>query len=218
MIKNIFFDFDGVILESVSIKTDAFYEMYLPYGKETAEKVKAFHLANGGVSRFDKFRYFAKEFLGEKIDEAKIQMLAEQFGKLVMDKILECPYVPGAIEFLENHSQDYNCFVVSATPHEEINYIVKKKGIEVYFKSIHGFPTKKTEIVAKLVDYYRMDVSESLFIGDAEADYIAAFQNDLHFLLRKTPENVYIFKEKNMHSTPDLTKLHHILKKNKIFI
>ena len=213
MIKNIFFDFDGVILESVSIKTDAFYEMYLPYGKETAEKVKAFHLANGGVSRFDKFRYFAKKFLGEKIDEAKIQMVAEQFGKLVLDKILECPYVPGAFEFLENHSQDYNCFVVSATPNEEVNYIVKKKRIEGYFKSIHGSPTKKTEIVAKLIDYYGMDVSESIFIGDAEADFNAAFENDLYFLLRKTSENALIFKEKNIHSAPDLTRLHHILKK-----
>ena len=32
-IKNIFFDFDGVIAESVNAKTDAFEEMYLPYLK-----------------------------------------------------------------------------------------------------------------------------------------------------------------------------------------
>ena len=40
MIKNIFFDFDGVLAESVNIKTDAFYEMFLKYGKDIAEKVK----------------------------------------------------------------------------------------------------------------------------------------------------------------------------------
>ena len=39
LIKNIFFDFDGVIAESVSAKTDAFKEMYMPYGEEIAAKV-----------------------------------------------------------------------------------------------------------------------------------------------------------------------------------
>ena len=38
-IKNIFFDFDGVIAESVSAKTEAFREMYLPYGIDIANQV-----------------------------------------------------------------------------------------------------------------------------------------------------------------------------------
>ena len=50
MIKAIFWDFDGVIADSVNVKTDAFYELYLPYGKNIAEKVKEYHLANGGFS------------------------------------------------------------------------------------------------------------------------------------------------------------------------
>ena len=66
MIKNIIFDFDGVICESVDIKTDAFYEMYLPYGEEVALKVKEHHIANGGMSRYDKFRHYEKVFLDKK--------------------------------------------------------------------------------------------------------------------------------------------------------
>ena len=60
-IKNIFFDFDGVIAESVSAKTDAFEEMYLPYGKDIAAKVVEYHKLHGGVSRYEKFKYFHKE-------------------------------------------------------------------------------------------------------------------------------------------------------------
>ena len=52
MIKAIFWDFDGVIADSVNVKTDAFYEMYLPYGKHIADKVRQYHLNNGGVSRY----------------------------------------------------------------------------------------------------------------------------------------------------------------------
>ena len=35
MIKGIIFDFDGVIVESVSVKTDAFAELYSKYNDDT---------------------------------------------------------------------------------------------------------------------------------------------------------------------------------------
>ena len=56
MIKTIFFDFDGVILNSVNVKTEAFRDMYKQYGDDIAQKVVNHHLANGGVSIFEKFR------------------------------------------------------------------------------------------------------------------------------------------------------------------
>ena len=74
-IKNIFFDFDGVIAESVSAKTDAFNEMYLPYGKDVADKVVEYHKLHGGVSRYEKFKYFHKEFLNEIINRISIDSL-----------------------------------------------------------------------------------------------------------------------------------------------
>ena len=60
-VKNIFFDFDGVILDSVDCKTQAFEKMYSKYGNDIAKKVKKYHLNNGGVSRFEKFRFWHKE-------------------------------------------------------------------------------------------------------------------------------------------------------------
>ena len=48
MIKNILFDFDGVLVESVSIKAKAFEKMYLPYGVEMARRVVNHHLFRGG--------------------------------------------------------------------------------------------------------------------------------------------------------------------------
>ena len=41
---NYFFDFDGVIKDSVDCKTEAFELMYSKYGFEIAEKVKKYHL------------------------------------------------------------------------------------------------------------------------------------------------------------------------------
>ena len=62
MIKGIIFDFDGVIVESVNIKTIAFKKIYKKYGNEIVNKVVDHHLSNGGMSRFEKFNYYHKNF------------------------------------------------------------------------------------------------------------------------------------------------------------
>ena len=67
VIKNIFFDFDGVILDSVDCKTQAFEAMYAQHGQEIADQVKKHHLENGGVSRFEKFKHWHKKHLGIEI-------------------------------------------------------------------------------------------------------------------------------------------------------
>ena len=46
--------FDGVIKESVSVKTDAFVDLFRPYGRDVCEQVRKHHLANGGMSRYQK--------------------------------------------------------------------------------------------------------------------------------------------------------------------
>ena len=53
----IFFDFDGVLVESVDIKTTAFARLYAGHGEPVADAVVAYHRQNMGTSRFVKFRY-----------------------------------------------------------------------------------------------------------------------------------------------------------------
>ena len=38
--KTIFWDFDGVIKDSVSVKSDAFEELFLPFGSDVAKKLE----------------------------------------------------------------------------------------------------------------------------------------------------------------------------------
>ena len=58
MLKGIIFDFDGVIAESVQIKSDAFASLYEQYGDNIVKKVIEHHEANGGMSRFEKIRLY----------------------------------------------------------------------------------------------------------------------------------------------------------------
>lgn len=199
MIKNILFDFDGVICESVDIKTEAFYEMYLPYGEEIAQKVKKHHIANGGMSRYDKFQHYEKEFLGKTLTNEKMEDLSSKFSSLVKTKVIAAPFVKGALEFLKEYSQNYKCFIVSATPMDEMIEIAKAKQIDQYFQEIYGSPQNKIEWGKYILKSYKLQASETLFIGDAMSDFNAAHSNDMHFLLRKTDGNEILF--------PDGTKM-----------
>ena len=53
--KVIFLDFDGVICESCEIKNQAYYNSYIKFGPEIAQKALDYHLMHGGVSRVKLF-------------------------------------------------------------------------------------------------------------------------------------------------------------------
>ena len=52
------FDCDGVLLNSNSLKTDAFYKSALDWGASPAKDLVNYHVQNGGISRYQKFDYF----------------------------------------------------------------------------------------------------------------------------------------------------------------
>ena len=61
--KNIFFDFDGVIANSVSCKTEAFRDLYLPYGDKIADQVVQHHFIMEGCQGLKSLKYIIKNFL-----------------------------------------------------------------------------------------------------------------------------------------------------------
>ena len=212
MIKNIIFDFDGVICESVHIKTDAFYEMYLPYGEEIAQKVKEYHIANGGMSRYEKFKYFEKAFLGKTLSESKMKELSSQFSDIVKHKVINAPFVEGVLQFLEEHSHEYRCFIISATPNEEMKEIAKEKKIDQYFIEICGSPKNKIEWGKYILDTYKLKPNETIFVGDAISDYNAAITHGLFFILRRTPENLSLLIETPVKSIENFNTFDTLLK------
>ena len=54
----IIFDFDGVVVESGDIKTQAFANLYRTHGEAIMAEVARYHRLNGGMSRYQKFHYF----------------------------------------------------------------------------------------------------------------------------------------------------------------
>ena len=179
----VFFDFDGVILDSVDVKTKAFAKMFRKYGPEVEKNVVEYHLNNGGVSRFDKFRYYYEEILKTPVNEETIKSLSEQFSYLVVDGVLASQFISGAKESLKVlNKNSIPAYIVSGTPDNEIKLIIKKKGLNKYFKEVHGSPRKKWEICQEIINRENYNPQNCLFVGDAMSDYNAARKNAICFL------------------------------------
>lgn len=204
MIKAIIFDFDGVLVESANIKTEAFGEIFSKWPAKTEEGV-AYHLKNMGISRYVKFRYFYENILGEPYSEEIGLELGKQFSAIVSDKIKKAPPVKGTIDFLKKWHKEYRLFIASGTPQEELQDIVSYKGIEKFFSFIFGSPATKFEIVTDILRTYPLSKEQVAFVGDAESDKKAAIDSGIHFILRMTAENQNLIGSK--YNVEDLTQL-----------
>jgi len=182
------FDFDGVIKDSVKVKSEAFVQLYESEGKEFQQKVEQFHLANGGISRYVKFKVW-NEWLGRSTSQEAINELAKNFAELVIDNVVASPFVNGALEAVELAGQNALNFIATGTPDDEINLILSQLGLEKFFREVHGSSSKKSVIVKGILERFRLSPSEVLFIGDAQTDYHAALENGLDFYLRETYYN-----------------------------
>jgi phosphoglycolate phosphatase-like HAD superfamily hydrolase len=211
-IKYIFFDFDGVLAESVNIKTEAFRQLYLPYGEAFAQRVVDYHEANGGISRFEKIKIFNGEWLGEDVTEGKIQFLAEKFSDLVMEGVINAPEVKGASAFL-NSANEYEKYIITGTPTVEIIPILKQRKMFHFFEGVYGSPEKKDFWVKEILTSKNISPKQCVFIGDALTDYNAALSNDMTFVLRETEEGKELFKDFTGIRVKDLSNLHSIIEK-----
>jgi HAD superfamily hydrolase (TIGR01549 family) len=185
-VKAVILDFDGVILESLDIKTKAFRELFKDY-PEHLERIIRFHLDNSGISRFEKFRVIYRDYLGLPLDEEGLRRLGEAFSEFVYREILRCPFVPGAREFLERFSKHYPLFVVSATPQEELEDIVARRGLRRFFLEVHGSPPGKAESLQGVLLTHGWQPGEVVFVGDAVNDYTAARRVSIPFIARVRP-------------------------------
>jgi phosphoglycolate phosphatase-like HAD superfamily hydrolase len=206
-IAAIVFDFDGVILESADVKTDAFTELFAAHGPDVQAQVKAHHLANMGISRFVKFAWIYDNLLRQPLSETDSAALGEKFSALALDKVLAAPFVPGADTALAALVARFPLFVASGTPQGELDLIVDRRGLRGSFREVHGTPREKPAILTDLLARHQLDPSQVLFVGDGLSDYKAAAATGVEFLARDTPALHDQWAALGVVRRPDLTDL-----------
>ena len=195
-ISTIIFDFDGIILESVNLKTKAFAELFVDY-PEHLNKIIKLHMENGGMSRFEKFKIIYRDFIKKPLSEEKSQELGQRFSEIVYNKVLKCPFVKGAKELLGCYLNRYAFFVVSGAPQNEICSIIDERGLRKYFKGVYGAPASKGTLIKNILQENSFQPHELVFIGDSINDYIGATEAGVKFVGRRLNSGFDLFKNSN---------------------
>ncbi len=182
--RAIFFDFDGVIVESLEVKVEAFRQIYAPFGPSVEKRAIEHYVHETGVPRLFRFRYCHKHFLGQDPTDAEVQALSDRFGGMVENLVVACDGVPGARDFLEAFADRIPCFVVSATPDAELKRIVRRRGLDRFFAAVHGSPPDKPEVLSRILTERGWPAADTVMIGDGLADYRAATANGIRFVGR----------------------------------
>lgn len=184
----IFWDFDGVIKDSIDVKTDAFYEIFLQFGKNISDLVKTHHEMNGGMSRYEKIPIYLK-LANQKPDEFLVQKISEDFSKKVVQRVINSPWVEKTKKYLDEYNHLKRFVLVTATPSFEIKYILKSLEIDYYFQVIYGAPIDKCYAIQEYLKNNKIPSGCAVMVGDSRGDMDAAIRNNIDFVLRKTSYN-----------------------------
>ncbi len=176
------FDFDGVILDSATLKRQAFADLYRDEAPEQYRAVLAYLGRRGGQPREVKFRHIEGQILGREAGEGRIRELCARFKASVEQRLLQAPAIPGALEFLSRWAGVRPLYLLSATPEAELRSIVRQRGLTPFFEEVLGSPPDKVTGLRYLLARRGQAARETVMIGDSYNDYRAARSNGTRFV------------------------------------
>jgi HAD superfamily hydrolase (TIGR01549 family) len=182
LIKNIIFDFDGVILDSVPTKTEGFKKLFQNFSTDEVNKLVLYHELNGGKSRYVKIKYFFNELLHKDISEQEILEYANKYSEITKEELTNPKYIiEDTLNFIKRNHKKYEMHIASGADEEDLKYICEKLDLTKYFLSINGSPKIKSEIVKDILLDNRYDINETILIGDSVNDFDSAKDNGIDF-------------------------------------
>ncbi len=174
------FDCDGVILDSNKVRARAFYNAALPYGRQHAEALEAYHILHGGVSRYVKFEVLLRDMVGVPVTDDAMQSLLLAFTTEARIGLMQCALAPG-LEALRHATPQANWILVSGADQQELRDVFAARGIAPWFDGgIFGSPSNKDDILARELAGGNLR-QPGLFFGDSRYDHQAATRAGLDF-------------------------------------
>jgi phosphoglycolate phosphatase-like HAD superfamily hydrolase len=180
-LRAIFFDFDGVIMDSMHLKLDGYCLAMAPYGfaRDDVNRLMRRHM---GQSRRRIIRFMHAELAGSEMPDGEFERALRVFNEHDDASRADMQPIPGSFEFLERVHQSYFTAVVTGTPEDFILRTTAHHDLDRYFDIVRGSPDTKRDILADLLAANGLSPAESLFIGDGRTDQEAADHHGMRFV------------------------------------
>ncbi|WP_018390230.1 HAD family hydrolase [Ancylobacter sp. FA202] len=173
-VKAIIFDFDGVILDSAGVKTQAFAHCYAGEDAGQIAAVVDYQQRHGGIGRREKFVHFERSLFGRPADPNSLDALCRRFAAFIETAMLEVPFIPGARETLRALHGRVPLHLVSGMPENELIAVLAQRGLTPFFASVAGAPKHKQEEFRRILYVEGLAPEEALAVGDSTTEFEAA--------------------------------------------
>ncbi|MEA2109475.1 MAG: HAD hydrolase-like protein [Pseudomonadota bacterium] len=181
-IKVIVLDFDGTLIDSNRLKSEAFFKLFSDW--MTRDIVRAVLDEMFEASRYE----ILAEILARRDHrrhedcQPEVRSLAAAFNDIVVDGAKHCREIEDAVEALDFLSSRARLYVSSTTPEAALKEIIAFRGWTDYFVDVFGYPRKKPETLAGIIDREKVENSGVVVVGDGESDRISAGENRCGFI------------------------------------
>jgi beta-phosphoglucomutase-like phosphatase (HAD superfamily) len=198
------FDCDGVLLDTMPAKIEAFRQWVPAAHRACREAFMREVMAGFGKSRATHIAYFYQELLQTEPDPAFLDAEVARFTALCEPLCAGASWRTGSRAFVEACSAaGVPRYVLSGTPQAPLEAMLASAGGTAAFDVIIGSPPAKPESLQRILAETGTAAHRTVFIGDANADQQAALHVGAHF--------VYIASEANRPEAPIATEVTSLL-------
>jgi len=207
----ILLDFDGVIMDSMMLKLDAYCFALAEYGFDRT-KLREQQLRYAGLSRSKAIPIMFEALAGKTLPEGNLERILTLFAE-EDDRLREkMKLMPGSLAFLKNASRKVPLVVVTGTPQEAIDKTVERFELRSYFQEVCGYPPAKAEHLQAQLDKRGLKPEQTIYVGDSIQDYKAANASGIPFVGINNGDNPFaglplMAELKGLGELADLVKL-----------
>ncbi|WPJ98197.1 HAD family hydrolase [Coraliomargarita algicola] len=177
------FDCDGVLLETMAAKIEAFRQWVPQAHIAWRDAFMEVVMAGFGKARTHHIRCFYEEILGETVSEAFLSEEVERFADICEPLCATAAWRIGSREFvLACRQAGIPRYVLSGTPQQPLEAMLSSTGAAGLFDVIIGSPPAKPESLTRILAETGVPAHRCVFVGDAEADRVAAEHVGAHFV------------------------------------
>ncbi len=175
-------DFDGTLIDSNSLKYQAFFQLFPD--ESTQGIVRSVLDEMFEASRYE----ILAEILARRDHcrpegcQAEVELLAAAFNNIVVAGAKRCREIEGAVQALKYLSSRVRLYVSSTTPEEALKEIIAFRGWSGYFVDVFGYPRKKVETLAAIIEREQVASELVVVVGDGESDRVSAEKNHCAFI------------------------------------
>jgi phosphoglycolate phosphatase-like HAD superfamily hydrolase len=173
MIRALFFDFDGVVMDSMHLKLEAYCHAFAGQGF-ASDEVNRIQTREAGIARQRLLGIIYRELKGEELPPELYESALERFNQHDEASRVRMDFVPGSQAFLDKVRGRYFTAVVTGTPQDVIDRTVAHFGLGPYFDKVCGSPVVKVDHLQALAASRGLRPDQCVYIGDAVKDQEAS--------------------------------------------